>query len=246
MKSTVFVIARKELSAGLRGASFWLSLAVSAALAAALGALFVRLRPAPADERAARLVEILLLSTPPLAAAVSSGPFARERASGALETLLAAPVSDAAAVLGKFLAAAALCLGGTLVLALVAAASAGPLGLPRPDGGEIRLAAIGLAAASAAQLSWCACGLFFSLVSRREGGAAAATLVAAAASAIVAAGELPFTAPDGFAAHLDLVQFALGIADTRPVFAFLSAAAFFLFAAVRMLESRFWLLRRNP
>ena len=200
--------------------------------------------PAQADERAARLVEVLLLSTPPLAAAVTSGLFARERACGSLETLLSAPVSDAAVVLGKLLAA--LCVGGAAALAALAAFAAGPLGFPRPDGGEVRLAAIGLAAAATAQLSWCACGVFLSLVSRREGGAAAATLVAAAASSAVAAGKLPFTAPDGLAAHLDLVPFALGVADTRPVFAFLSAAAFFLFAATRMLESRFWLIRRNP
>ena len=246
MKSPVLAIARKEFFSGLRGASFWIALASSAGLALAVGAVLARMSPAQADERAARLVEVLLLSTPPLAAAVTSGLFARERACGSLETLLSAPVSDAAVVLGKFLAAAALCVGGAAALAALAAFAAGPLGFPRPDGGEVRLAAIGLAAAATAQLSWCACGVFLSLVSRREGGAAAATLVAAAASSAVAAGKLPFAAPDGLAAHLDLVPFALGVADTRPVFAFLSAAAFFLFAATRMLESRFWLIRRNP
>ena len=38
-----------------------------------------------------------------------------------------------------------------------------------------------------------------------------------------------------------LVAFARGAADTRPLFAAFSGAAFFLFLSVRVLESRRWL-----
>ena len=158
MKSPALVIARKDVSAALRGGSFWFAFAASAALAVCLAALLRRLSPAAPEERAARLVETLLLATPPLAVAASAGSFARERAARSLETLLSAPVSDTQAVAGKFLASAALCVGGTFAMAAVSAFASGPLGFRPPDAGEIALAAAGLAAVAAAQLAWCACG----------------------------------------------------------------------------------------
>lgn len=243
--SPAFAIARRETAAAFLNRSFWFALAATAALACGAGAMLARLLPAAAGERPARLVEILLLSTPVLATALSAGSFARQRADGSLETLLSAPVSDGSVVVGKFLGAFVPCVAGTALLAAAALAACGPLGEPWPDAGETALAAVGIAAVAAAQAAWCSAGVFFSLFARRESGAAAATFAAALASAAVASGDLPFADPDGALARLDIVRFALGTADTRPAVAFVSVAAFFLFAATRLLESRHWMVSRN-
>lgn len=249
MSSPVFVLARKETAVALRGGTAWATLFATGALAFGLGAVLQRLSPALRGETAARIVEAILFATPLFAAAAAAGTFARERASGTLETLLAAPVSDAQVVTGKFLAAWILCTGATAALAALAAATASVPALaaasrlPPPEPGEGALLAAGIAAVATVQAAGIAAGMILSLAIRREAGAAAAAGAVAAAFAALASGEIPGAAPDGPLAHLNVVDFALGAADSRPLFFWLSLAALLLFGCVRFLESRRWLAK---
>ena len=214
MKAATFVIAHKEISTMLGSATFWFSTAATCILAIVTAILLSSVLPVQSAERAARMVEALLLSTPILAAAVSCRLLAHQRSDRTLETLLSAPISDAQIICGKFIASSFVCGLGCTAIAVMLVALASMAGIRVADPSEITLLAVGLLAMLPAVMAWCACGLFFSLIVRQESGA--------------------------------MVEFATGMADTRPVFAFLSATAFLLFAAVRELESRTWLAAKNP
>ena len=245
MKTVAPTIAGKEFFSTVRSFSFLSSIVATAALAAAVGMLLRAISPAASGERASRMVESILLSSPLLAAVVSCGAMSRCRADGSLETLLAAPVTDAEVVVGKFLAAFGLCLAGSVSIAAIWMVSSDLAGFAPLAGAELALGGAGLAAIASAQAFWCAAGLFFALLFRRESGAIASTLALAVVTAAVSSGDLPVSSPGDLLSRFDLVEFSLGIGDSRPLFAFVSATAFFLFAAVRLLESRAWLLRSN-
>lgn len=245
MKSKVPAIARKEFFASLSGTSFWIPLAASTLFAACIGSLLRAISPAPAGERASRIVESILLASPVLACAVSCGTFSRKRLDGSLESLLSAPVRDSAVVLGSFAAAFAQCAFGSAAIAALWVVSSRAAGFAPLDTSELLLGCVGLAAIAAAQASWCAGGIFCALLVRNGSGAMALALIASSVSAVVASGDIPEALSESALSRLDLIEFSLGMADTRPLFAFVSATAFFLFASVRLLESRAWLMSRS-
>ena len=166
------------------------------------------------------------------------GLFARERHNGTLETLLTAPVTDAQTVLAKFSAACLLSLVA-LVLCLPVFHAYLRFAAPPPPW-DARSFAAGCGAVAAATVLWTALGTFFSLLCRHESAAGAATLIAGLGLSLPVSGtvELPV---ESALEPWSLVAFARGVADTRPIFAALSGAAFFLFFSVRVLESRRWL-----
>lgn len=168
-----------------------------------------------------------------------------ESKSGILEFLLTAPVTDAAVVIGKLLAA-------TTVLALFWSSGlmygmlAWIMGT-RPDWAAVLVSYFGAILASALFLS---IGLVASAVS--------STPLIAALLALIFNGMLmllPFLDVllpwsqlrwlDGLVSHIDVVKnfqgsFTLGVLDSYHVGFFLVWTAFFTFLAIRLLESRRW------
>jgi len=163
-----------------------------------------------------------------------------ELRSGTLETLMTAPVSDAAVVLGKFL--------GVLAFYLALLAATGVfLGLMaaygRPDAGVAATGYLGMVLLGAAFLS---VGLFASSLTPHQLVAALVAMAILATfsvlmPALVASGIEP---ADRVAARLSVMayfgDFARGMLDTRGVVFFLSVSGLFLFLSVKSLESRRW------
>ncbi len=238
MSSPALVLFRKECRVALRSTATW---CVFAACASLVGVFFVfALREAAGGP--GTLPELfcmpLALAAPLPAAFFTMGLFARERHNGTLETLLTAPVTDAQTVLAKFLAA--------LLLSLVALALCLPVfraylrfAAPPPPW-DARALAAGCGAVAVATVLWTALGTFFSLLCRHESAAGAATLIAGLGISLPFSGAVDLSLESALEPW-SLVAFARGAADTRPLFAALSGAAFFLFFAVRVLESRRWL-----
>lgn len=237
MSRVPFVLWRKETSLALRSCATWI---VFAAVAGLAGVLFVwGLR-----ESAGRVAQLpavfcaqISVVAPFAAAFFTMGLFARERASGSLEALLTAPVTDAEVVAGKFLSAF------TLVLLSLAFAS---LSLPV----YLRLAsaqafvpahvADGLAAVALASAAWTAFGVMAAAAARREASAGVATLVVCLPAGLLSAGAFPWIPADGVAVLSGVAGFARGVADTRPVVLLATCTLFFLFCATRVLETRRW------
>ena len=238
MSSPTLVLFRKECSVALRTRATW---CVFAAYAALVGLFFVfRLRSATGlpGLLPALFASPLVLATPVPAAFFTMGLFSRERASGTLETLLTAPVTDAEVVLGKFAAAWFLSL---LAIATAALEFRAYLLLASPPPAfDPLLVGAGFAGAALASLLWTALGLLLSLLVRHESAAGAGTLVLGFPLATVAAEAVPAVPYDSALRLCSLVDLARGVADTRPIFACISVAAFCLFVAVRVLESRRW------
>ena len=237
MSSPAAVLFRKECRVALRSPAAW---GVFASCAALVGLFFTLSLRAAAGAQAtlpALFCTPLALSSPLPAAFFTMGLFARERHNGTLEALLTAPVTDGQAVLGKFFAAYALSLFA-LALCLPVFHVYLRLAAPPPEWDPALLAG-GFGAVAAATALWTAVGTFFSLLCRHESAAGAATLIVCFCAALPLSGvvELPF---DSVLAPYSLVAFARGVADTRPIFAALSGAAFFLFCSIRVLESRRW------
>ena len=238
MSSPALVLFRKECRVALRSTATW---CVFAACASLVGVFFVfALREAAGGP--GTLPELfcmpLALAAPLPAAFFTMGLFARERHNGTLETLLTAPVTDAQTVLAKFSAACLLSLVA-LVLCLPVFHAYLRFAAPPPPW-DARSFAAGCGAVAAATVLWTALGTFFSLLCRHESAAGAATLIAGLGLSLPVSGtvELPV---ESALEPWSLVAFARGVADTRPIFAALSGAAFFLFFSVRVLESRRWL-----
>ena len=98
----------------------------------------------------------------------------------------------------------------------------------------------GWGAVAAAAALWTAFGTLASLFVRHESAAGACTLLFGLALTVAATTADSVVPSGSFLNMLNPVAFAEGMADTRPVFACLSGTAFFLFCAVRLLESRRW------
>ena len=238
MSSPTAVLFRKECRVALRSTATW---CVFAACASLVG-LFFSLALREAAGGPATLPELfctpLALAAPLPAAFFTMGLFARERHNGTLETLLTAPVTDAQTVLAKFLAA---CLLALVALALCLPVFEAYLRFAAPPPPwDVRALAAGWGAIACATVLWTALGTFFSLLCRHESAAGAATLIVGFGLSLPVSGAVAL--PFGSALEpYSLVAFARGVADTRPLFAALSGAAFLLFCAVRVLESRRWL-----
>ena len=241
MSRAALVLWRKETSLALRSRSSWLVLAAVSGLSGILLAAGLRASAGRVATLPAVYVSALALAAPFAVAFFTMGLFARQRASGALELLLTAPVTDAEAVAGKFLAAY------TLVLAALAAASL-PLAVylrlaaPPPPFAPADLV-WGAAAVAAAAAAWTAFGTMTAAAARRESSAGAVALAFSLSTAALFAERFPGLRAGELSGMLDFVDFARGAGDTRPLVLAATAAAFFLFCAVRILETRRWASR---
>ncbi len=163
-----------------------------------------------------------------------------EYRSGTIETLMTSPVSDAAVVMGKFLAVMAFYL---VLLAATGAFLALMLIYGQPDLGVAAMGYLGMVLLGAAFI---AAGLFASSLTAHQlvaaiVGTAILAVPAILMQLVVAHGAEPW---NYLAARLSAMtyfaDFSRGVLDTRGVVFFVSAAALFLFFSVKALESRRW------
>ncbi|MDD3643099.1 MAG: ABC transporter permease [Candidatus Krumholzibacteria bacterium] len=181
-------------------------------------------------------ISILILLLLPL---LTMRLLAEERKQGTFELLLTYPVSDAAAVGGKFLAALsvyAVMLAGTLAYPVMLAVFADP---------EIPPIASGYLGVFLMGASFIAMGTFFSSLTGNQIVAGVSTLGAALFFLIIG-WAAPFVGT-GFAAVLAQISllyhfesFSKGVIDTQDVSYYVLLAGFFLFMTVRSLESARW------
>ncbi len=170
--------------------------------------------------------------------------FAEERRSGTLETLLTAPVGDAAVVLAKYFGALLFFLIMWLptLTYLWILRRYSPTETP-PDWGAL---AGGYAGTLLVGMLYIAIGLFCSALTRNQ--IVAAIMAFAVISVLFFAGFLAYTARDPALRELGtyissveyMRDFARGAFDTRAIVFHASGAMFMLFATVRLLESRRW------
>lgn len=165
--------------------------------------------------------------------------FAEERASGTLETLMTAPVTDRRVVLGKFLGALTMTCVSLFVTCMILPIYM-RLAAPPPFFSRVSLYG-GLALVFLFAASSCAMGILLSLLSRHQAQAAIATTIAVLVPAALFSGTVHALSPAGsMFAIFDLTDFARGTADTRVIVGLVSATVFLLFCAIRVLESRRW------
>lgn len=182
-----------------------------------------------------------MLIVPPL---LTMRLLAEESRSGTLESLMTTPVSEAAVILGKYAGALSFfvilwlpTLAYGLILDRCSAENV-PL-----DWGPLLAAYCGTLLVGALYL---AVGLFCSSLTSNQVVAAVAAF--GLLTILFFSGFLGDVAPGGrlqaLFDHVSSVKwmqdFSHGIVDTRPVVFHLSGAAFFLFSAARVLESRRW------
>jgi ABC-2 type transport system permease protein len=171
--------------------------------------------------------------------------FAEERRSGTMETLLTAPVGDAAVVLAKYIGALVffMLMWVPTLAYLWILRRFSPLEAP-PDWGALAGGYLGALLVGAFYL---AIGVFCSALTRNQ--IVAAVMAFAVISVLFFAGFLAYTARDPalreFGAYISSVEymrdFARGAVDSRAFVFHLSGMLFMLFATVRVLESRQWI-----
>lgn len=231
---------RRDLKFYLRGMSGWLLVAGFSAVTDAILLLRIAQETGKMQTVPNLFAGALLWTLPALVALVTMRSFAEERANGTLELLLTAPVPDRAVVLSKFASA-------YTVVFLAVLASIGGLALyaetasPHPD-----YSRTGVAAASLVLLlhaaSWTAAGLLGSLFVRRQAAAAVLSLAISLPAALALSGVLTAFVPLRIFEQIAIGEVARGVIDQRTVVLALSTLFLFLFAALRVLESRRWKL----
>ena len=205
------------------------------------GIFFLALTFTPGGEsslrRLADVLPVILVVFLPM---ITMRLLSEEFRSGTIETLMTAPVGETEVIIGKFLGALVfylIMLASTLLYAVVI----GVFG--RLDVGLLACTYIGLILLGALYIS---VGLFFSACTRNQ-------IIAAVFSVIVL---LVFTFLADYLAstqsgllglclhHLSIQEhyrdFARGLIDTNHLVFFVTTTCFFLFLAVKVLESRRW------
>lgn len=184
------------------------------------------------------VVWLMILLVP----AISMRLFADEFRSGTIETLMTSPVSDTQAVLGKWLGAMGFLITLLLPLAVLTIVLAFT---SRPDYGPILTGFLGLLLVGGLYL---AIGLFTSALTQNQ---IIAFILTVFIIALLSIGML-FLARSAFLTPLwrevvsylwinnQVEDFTKGLIDTSKGIYFLSGIAFFLFLAVKTLESRRW------
>lgn len=170
--------------------------------------------------------------------------FAEEKRSGTLETLMTVPVSETQIVLGKYAGALSFLLLVTfpVVLTLILLVAVSPsLQVADIDGGALLSGGLILVLVSSLLV---AVGLLVSLLTRNQ-------IIAAICCFCAVWGVLLFgwiitlLSGGGVTATYVTVtdhirDFSRGMVDTRPLVLYVAGSALFLFASVRVLESRRW------
>jgi ABC-2 type transport system permease protein len=173
--------------------------------------------------------------------AITMRLWAEEKKVGTMELLMTMPITDAEAVMGKFLAAIAfllVSLGLSFVLPVVVSA------LGDPDPGQIAGGYLGAVLIGSAYM---AIGLFISSLTENQIVAFIVSVVVIFGLFIVGEDFVLFGAPDrlvpvlsfiSLSGHFDSVS--RGVLDTRDVIYYLSVIGFFLFLNVKAIEARKW------
>ena len=170
--------------------------------------------------------------------------FTEEKRAGTIETLMTAPVTEAAVILGKYAGALTFLAVATVpaVGCIYILAEMSP-GIQSIDHGALLAGGLIVFLISGLCVS---VGLVISLTTRNQ--IIAAICCFAAVWLVLLAGWLITVLPYGnlesladyLAADGHLADFSRGMVDTRPIVLYVSGTVFMLFAAVRMLESRRW------
>lgn len=238
----LLAIWRREFAALFLGPLAWTLLFLALVFD---GLLFVRqLTIGGGDvDQAVRSAQIVLFYVAVFAAPlVTMRMISEESRGGLLEYLLTAPVTDAAVVTGKFLAATSFfaILGSAVFVYALALSTHGV----SPDPGTLLTGWIGIVLAAG---FFCAIGLFASSVTSTPIVAAFAAIVLDLGLVMVPQLEGLSAAPwvGRAAARIDLTDhlsssFLRGAIDSAHVLFFLAGTALFLFIAVRALEARRW------
>ena len=171
--------------------------------------------------------------------AVTMRLWAEEKKVGTMELLMTLPITDAEAVLGKFLASLSfllLSLALTIVLPIVVAS------LGDPDPGQIVGGYLGSVLIGAAYLS---IGLFISSLTENQIVAFIVSVVGIFGLFILGADFVLFGLPDwlvpvfnflGLGGHFDSVS--RGVIDSRDLVYYFSVIGFFLYLNVKSIETR--------
>lgn len=238
MTRNVSALTQRELQA-----TFFSPIAyvVAAVFLVATGYIFMENTLKPGEEASIRPLlqgmAWMLVFTVPL---LTMRSIADEYASGTIEALMTAPVTDVEVVLGKFFGV------WMFFVALVATTLVHTFLLFRFASGDFSVVMFGYFGILLLGAFYCAVGLFASALSRHQ-------LVAA----LIGVGILSlFTlVVDSLAAYrtgawrvvlgyvnilYQFEDFAKGIFDSKSVIFFLSGTVFFLFLTVKVLESRRW------
>ncbi|MDX2148382.1 MAG: ABC transporter permease [Planctomycetota bacterium] len=236
----MLTIAARELGASFRLPVGWLTLAFFLLVSGIVFGVLVLTPGQPASMRTFFMVAGWLLL--PVAPAISMRALSEELRAGTLESLMASPASDAAIVMGKFLACVA-----TLVLMLVPTLAhvlilAG-LAQPAMDFGPVLAGYLSLVLVGTFYL---AIGLFFSSLTSSQTLAFLGTLFTLLLVLLLPVIP-PGTLPEGVRAALAKLaagsragEFARGVVDTGHVVFFLAGAVVFLVATHASVQSRRW------
>ena len=160
--------------------------------------------------------------------------------SGTIESLMTAPVTDTAIILGKFLGVMAFYL---ILLALTAVLLVLITLFGEPDPGVAAMGYLGMVLLGGLYMS---VGVFASTLTRHQLvaailAAAILSLLAIAMQPIVAYGPEPLNYLAGrLSAMSYFANFARGMFDSRGLAYFVGVTALFLFLSVKILESRRW------
>ena len=236
--SPTLTLFRKETRTALLRPATWGVFAASVALLSILYILALRNNAAHAQEIPPIFTACLTLMVPLPVTFFTMSLFARERATGSLETLLTAPVSDAEVVLGKFEAALFLVMLSLCVTLPVLFVHV-RLAVPPPALPFIPMLGgyLGMFLLAAALTAF---GTLASLAVRHEAAAASATFVFSMMLSTAVAEDFLGIGIGSIADTLGVCAFASGVSDSRPIVTFVSLTMYFLFVAVRLLESRHW------
>ena len=185
----------------------------------------------------------ILFWFPVLVAVVTMRLFAEERRSGTLETLLTAPVTEAALVAGKYA-------GSVMFLIIVIAPAFSSIyilarlspGIQSLDGGAL---AGGMIIVMMMTALCASIGLLISIVTKNQIIAFICCFCGILIPLVIGRfiKILPFGSDilvDYLSLEIHLLDFSKGSVDMRPVVLYATLTVFFLFVSVRVLESRRW------
>ncbi len=240
----LLTIWHRELQAGFLSPIAYVTIALFLALSGWTFVYGVESKSGSEEPLAAILFVSIGIWLPILVTVVCMRLFAEERRSGNLETLLSAPVGDWSVVLGKYAGAMTLLLAAMLpAVGMVAVLQVASPGIERVAVGSVAGGTVLLVLI----LAMCtAIGLLMSLLTSNQIVAAIACFTAVCAPFLVEpAGRLLPLMADDILHHVSIEQHLMtsirGVIPVWMIWLYGSVTAFFLFTAVRVLESRRWL-----
>lgn len=237
MSPSLFIF-RKETRGALLRPSTWGVLASTTAVLGIVYFLALRDFPSQTLEIAPLFTMCLVMTVPIPVSFFTMSLFPRERTAGTLELLLTAPVTDAEVVTSKFLSALFLSIFALLLTYIALVIHLNLSGQPIQP--HLLSLAIGFAGTFLLTVALCSFGTLISLSTHYEAAAGAVTMFFSILTVSMVVESENGTGVAAVSNSVNILNFAHGILDSRPVVTFLSATFFFLFSAVRFLESRRW------